>query len=282
MMRNKTIPLFTAAIVFTFALLILPAVFRTGAPASICDRDAAAQENPCAAQDATIAAYGLLAAQATLDTAYHRQTVTALEARCAVEPTPVEGLPFRDDFSDNAAGWRLTETQYTAVNVADGQLFIGAGEFWFMSALVPELQIRDFYIEATVTTPYEESIFVGFVVGDAEADPNQLHLIVVGSDWDPAAEEFVWYVRLYEWNGVTLNLVAGAPYQPFWQAGTAARVALEAKGGRYTLSINGYETQQFEFTAYGDELGLVVYAPDNMLNDVRYAFFDDLTIDQGN
>ncbi|MBN1287340.1 MAG: hypothetical protein JXB47_18210 [Anaerolineae bacterium] len=279
MLRSK-LTLFAAALLVFLALLLLPLALDN-TPVSICGSGAAAQEgDPCAAQNATIEAYQVVAAQATVDKANHKATVQALEALCNAGPTPVPGLPFQDDFAANTKGWFETETQYTAVRIEQGQLFVGAQEFWFMAALAPELRLRDFYAEATMTTVYEESVFVGFAVGNAEVSPARYHLILAGSDWNENEQDFTWYVRLYLWDGTTLTVQDQAEYAPFWQAGEPVRIALEASGGQYTLFVKGRATQTYEFASLGEQVGLVVYAPDNALNEIRYAYFDNLNIAQ--
>lgn len=275
MLRSK-LTLFAVALMISCVLLLLPGLFDS---ASICGGNAAAQDGECAAQDATIEAYQVVAALATVDAANHKATVEALELLCDVGPTPAPGLPFSDDFSDNAHGWFLNETQNTAVNLVEGQLFVGASEFWFTSALVPQLDVRDFYAEATMTTPYEESIFVGFTVGNAEVTPSQYHLIMAGSDWNADEQKFTWYVRLYLWDGFNLTIEDQTEYALFWQAGEPIRIALQAVEGRYTLLVKGRETQTYAFAALGEQIGLSIYAPDNALNEIRYAYFDNLTID---
>ncbi len=284
MARKRTAALFVTAALFTLSLLLLPIVLQDSPP--LCDEGASAQEGEaCAdenatieAQDLTLGAYQVIAAQATVDVANHKATITALEAACNIEPTPAPGLPFADNFTDNSQGWVVTEDQNTAVNIIEGQLFVGANEFWFVPALVPNLHATEFYAEVTATTPYDESIFLGFAMGNGEITPSQYELVLVGSDWNEETNEFNWYVRHYQWDGFNLTVQAEAAYAPFWQAGEPVQLGLEAKEGQYMLLINGFETQTYQFVPPGDQLGLVIYAPDNALDELRYAYYDNLSI----
>ncbi len=286
-MLRKKIALLTTVLTLTLlTLLLVPMLFGRGAPMSICDMGVAAQEGDelCTDEHATIEAFYVVAAQATVDASAHGTQIAALQAECNIAPETepeAEVLSFNEDFANNSKGWVERETQVTSVRLVDGQLMVGAAERWFMMGLVPQLRADNFYAEVTMTTPYEQSIFVGFAVGNGEVEPTHFHLLLVGSDWDEDAEQFVWYVRRYLWDGFNLALETEATYERFWQAGEPVRMALEAKDGRYTLLVKGRETQIYEFASFGNQIGLAVYAPPMLASEttrVRVAFFDNLSI----
>lgn len=257
LLRHRFTVLLALATVFALAVLFLPGLLN---PLPFCSlQQAGAQDNPCVAQEATIQALKGVLLQATLDHKINEATLTVLQnavsSKGIATAGPAVGIPFKEMFADNKAGWDTTTHPEGKATIKDGKLI---GEMHYNQYLIwyiPNLTVGDnFYAQMKVTDnckcPGNGGIFYGFAIGDGTKQKS-VSFLVHDNGGDSQQVQF--------YDQAKSAYLVNSAHKNLFPADQPVTLALEGKGNVFTLFVNGQEADAFRVNPYGRQLGLYLY-----------------------
>ncbi|MCA0458810.1 MAG: hypothetical protein LCI00_32975 [Chloroflexi bacterium] len=270
--------------VLLFIMAVIPFAFPNFASTCLLPK-VSAQDNPCLAQESTLAVLQLQSTLAAVNfqgtAAAYEATITALQTHdsdTATAPPPA-GLPFTDPFDDNRNNWDTFPTANgNLATIQDGRMTVKVDEgnnYWLP---VPNLSVSDdFYIEANVTITPDCWNWLGVGFGLGSADQNQYAAFMsVSNGGVPRA-------AYWDQPGNTEQFPIAYDRGAFWpDIGGTFPISLESRNGVYTLYFNGREVWKQRSdalgTRYGNNLGFMLLSYSTLSRRPCSVSYDDLVV----